>query len=330
MSGIAIRFCFSVGANGLYFHNGKVSYAQSVPTTLAAAQKAGKLDNINSISISPEGGWIACFRPESDNNGDRIYIGHSLRPELLACLKSTASSDASQRCSNPLVLIRLGSESQYFIRHRTSISLRLLPPLLRTFRKLQAIGINDHIEEIIFGAKDTALFVFGNGSFVWDLPMNSRAHEILQQHYSRGASLVTAGLSFTDPISYFFYWGDGTAQYSIPDADTRLMDMMIADVDQNHLGLFLLHRSQRSGEVFGVTEVATRLESLTRSMTSYFQLNDLSQRGCPTRAFRLCGLVGWEDGKNRKAMADLATYFQGAGEEIPREGTGNVRAWTEL
>lgn len=216
-------FSFSNQPGGYFISNGNSTYTSSVPPTLITAINGGKLCDIKSISIAPNGGWIACYddKAQGGPHGDN-YFGEEVPKPLETYLEAHAQED---KC-NPLHWVKMGPQDQWFARRVNTMDWQLTPPVEAAMRKLQKMGLQRKLEELVFGPDNTAIFIFSNGSFMWDLPLDSEEHRVLQQHYAMGTHLEAAALSFNDPGHYFFLWGHACASFKMPDSEyARITEM---------------------------------------------------------------------------------------------------------
>ncbi|KAL3138760.1 hypothetical protein ABBQ32_005605 [Trebouxia sp. C0010 RCD-2024] len=238
-------FSFSNQPGGYFISNGTTTFAKSVPPTLVTALDGGKLRDIKSISIAPNGGWIACYddKAQGGPHGDN-YFGEEVPKPLESYLEAHADED---NC-NPLHWVKTGPQDQWFARRVNTMHWQLMPPVEAAMRKLQMMGLQRKLEELVFGPDNTAIFIFSNGSFMWDLPLDSEQHSILQQHYAMGTHLEAAALSFADPRHYFFLWGNACASFKMPDSEHASVTEMVNTCAATRMQLVLDQENQMGTE----------------------------------------------------------------------------------
>ena len=197
---------------------------------------------------------------------------------------------------------------------------QLMPPIEAAMLKLQKLGVQRKLEELVFGPDNTAIFIFSDGSFMWDLPLNSEEHRVLQQHYAIGTHLEAAALSFTDPGDFFFLWGDACASFKMPVSEYTRITGMVDSGNATRMQLVVSQRTLLGSAANQDAKQSVSPQSINRHHQTY-QENNIS---CDSNSVNQ--LVS--DKVNSTATA---TYgFQAVPQLFPRHGSGNLRLWPAL
>ena len=293
-------------------------FAKSVPVTLTAAVNEGKLHDIKSISIAPNGGWIACYHetavPAGGPHGDN-YFGEQVPKPLESYLKAQAHEDMC----NPLHWVKMGPQDQWFAQRVNTMDWQLMLPIEAAMLKLQKMGVQRKLEELVFGPDNTAIFIFSNGSFMWDLPLTSEEHRVLQQHYAIGTHLEAAALSVNEPGDYFFFWGDACASFKIPNSEYTRITEMVNNCNATRMQL--------------VTSQKTLLESAV-NQDAKRTLNRPSMSSKHKTCKENNMYYNCDDHSCNEVVSDKVYFHAPASHETqvvpqvcPRHGSGNLRLW---
>lgn len=309
-------FSFSSQPGGYFISNGNTIFAKSVPSTLIAAINETKLYDIKSISVGPNGGWIACYDDKAHGgpHGDN-YFGDQVPKPLETYLEAHACED---RC-NPLHWVKMGPHDQWFARRVNTMNWQLMPPVAAAMLKLQQMGVQRKLEEVIFGPDNTSIFIFSNGSFMWDLPLESEEHRVLQQHYAMGTHLEAAALSFTDPGDYFFLWGQAYASFKLPDSEHAQVAAMTNTCNATRMQLVMSHRT--------LLRPAASQEHTPQCISRNYS-TDMHQEQKIYHDNGSCNLM--EAGvmsDNLSVNSPACQDVQKIPQVCPRHGNGNLRLW---
>ncbi|KAK9456623.1 hypothetical protein V1511DRAFT_509307 [Dipodascopsis uninucleata] len=294
---VCFHFSFAVTSDGYFLHNGKQISATGIPVLLADAINKQKLGSMNSISIMPSGAWIVCFKNNGPDNN--AYLGDNLPQPLSEYL----AQSAAENVSNPLNWVQMGPDDQYFARRKQNMTWRLNSHLQGSMEKLQALGLQSHLEQIVFGPENRAIFMFSNGSFLWDAPLEDEAEEILQSCYATGADLEAAAYSFMEPGAFFFFWGHCIANFRMEEEHHEIVKKLILEAEITRFQMKLLMNSMISGAAMASQ---MRLQQLRQSMADYEQQR-LQQQG--QQDFNIAGLVAWQGGTNAVQVAKIVDQF---------------------
>lgn len=323
VKGMARRclFSFATVPDGYFFSNGKSLHASAVSASLIKAINEDRLKDLNSISIDPNGGWIVCYNRAANGgpDGDNYYADGISKP-----LEHFLTEHAHEDKSNPVQWVKLGPDDQFFVRRRSTMAWQMSEPLSRAMKKLQQLEVQGYLEEVVFGPDhNTAIFIFNNGSFLWDLPLESEEHELLQRCYAMGNHLEAAALSLVSPGDYFFFWGHGNASYSIPKANAAKVDEMIRDSCVTRMRLRMLHALTSTCEEQPPQQPAPKRQ--------------MSPRMSPDSVLTIAGSdagsdVSSTDSMDAEAENRLRIMQQLSSTSLfgPRQGNGNLRAWKTL
>lgn len=308
-------FSFAPVTEGYFISNGKRMHASSVPASLIKAINEDRLKDLKSISIEPNGGWIVCYNEAGKGgpDGDNYYADDIPKP-----LKHYLTEHAHRDASDPMQWVKLGPDDQFFVRRRCTMAWQLSKPLQDSMRKLQKAHLEGYLEEMVFGPDDTAIFIFANGSFLWDMPLESNVHELLQRCYASGNQLEAAALSFTSPGDYFFFWGHCGATLCMPDANHAKVQEMVKDSCMTRMHHRMLQNLTDSPDM-----------PLRKPCSSKLQ-EALSPTSVLTEA--VCGDTASDDTSctNMEADSQLQIVHQLTGRFVcgPRQGNGNLRTWS--
>ena len=309
-------FSFSHQPGGYFISNGNTMFAKSVPVTLIAAINEAKLYDIKSISIAPNGGWIACYHetavPAGGPHGDN-YFGEQVPKPLETYLEAHAYEDRW----NPLHWVKMGPQDQWFARRVNTMDWQLVPPIEAAMLKLQKLGVQRKLEELIFGPDNTAIFIFSNGSFMWDLPLNSEEHRVLQQHYIIGAHLEAAALSLTDLGDYFFFWGDAGASFKMPNSEYTRITGMVDSCNATRMQLVLSGKTLLESAANQDAKHTVNPLGISRNYELY-QENHIC---CDDNSYN--EVVSDKGNSNAPASHKI----QAVPQLCPRHGSGNLRLW---
>lgn len=310
-------FSFSDQLDGYIIGNGKTVSAKRVPATMLAAIDQGRLRNIKSVSIAPCGGWIICYHEDAQGgpDGDN-YFGEMVPKPLEQYLEAHAYEDFT----NPLHYVKMGPEDQWFARRNDTMDWQLTHPVETSMKKLQRLGIQSSLEEVVFGLDHTAIFIFTNGSFAWDLPVDSEEHRILQENFAMGTCLEAAALSLATPGQYYFFWGQSTATYHIPKSEHASINDMV----QNSVATRMQLRMAQT----------LMLESTVQNRRAQLQASGISMRASTADLADRQASVSCDDGfnsrgqvKDRTCVAKILQQFHEEVQPGPRQGNGNLRTW---
>ena len=316
IKGMARRclFSFATVPDGYFFSNGKSLHASAVSASLIKAINEDRLKDLNSISIDPSGGWIVCYNRAANGgpDGDNYYADGISKP-----LEHFLTEHAHEDRSNPVQWVKLGPDDQFFVRRRSTMAWQMSELLSLAMKKLQQLEVQGYLEEVVFGPnQNTAIFIFNNGSFLWDLPLESEEHELLQRCYAMGNHLEAAALSFMSPGDYFFFWGHGNASYNMPTANSAKVDEMIPDSCVTRMRVRMLQTLTSPGKEQPPKQPAP-----------------MSPDSVLTRAGSDAGSdVGSTDSIDAEAESRLRIMQQLSSTSLfgPRQGNGNLRTWKTL
>lgn len=306
-------FSFSDQPGGYFISNGNTMFAKSVPATLIAALNEAKLYDIKSISIAPNGGWVACYHetavPAGGPHGDH-YFGEQVPKPLETYLEAHAHED---KC-NPLHWVKVGPQEQWFARRLNTMDWQLMPPIEAAMLKLQKLGVQRKLQELVFGPANTAIFIFSDGSFMWDLPLDSEEHSVLQQHYAMGTHLEVAALSFTDPGDYFLLWGEAGASFKMRDSEHARITGMVETCNATRLQLIM---SQGTLLKSAGSHCAKHAPSPQRVSNSHYMSQE-NMKVCDDNS----GIAALSNstGLDTEGSQELAQVY-------PRQGSGNLQLW---
>ena len=309
-------FSFSDQLGGYFISNGNTIFAKCVPATLIAAINEAKLYDIKCISIAPNGGWIACYHetaePAGGPHGDN-YFGEQVPKPLETYLEAHANED---RC-NPLHWVTMGPQDQWFARRFSTMDWQLMPPVEAAMLKLQKLGVQRKLEELVFGPDNTAIFIFSDGSFMWDLPLISEEHRVLQQHYAKGTHLEAAALCLSEPGDYFFLWGDACASFKMPNSEYTRITGMVDSCNSTRMQLLTSHRTLVGSAAHQDAKHSLSPQSISRNHTTYKE-NDIyyADNSCNEPVLDKVN-------SNAPASHETQTVLQ----LCPRYGSGNLRLW---
>lgn len=311
-------FSFAAVSEGYFISNGKEIYGSHVPPSLIDAITADLLKDLKSISIEPGGGWIVCYSEAAKGgpDGDNYHGADVPKP-----LEDYLGDHADENQCNPVQWIKLGPDEQFFVRRLSTMDWQISESLQGCMKKLKAIGAEQYLEEVVFGPDDTAIFIFNNGSFLWDLPESSEAHELLQRCFSVGTHLEAAALSFVSPEHYFFFWGHGRASYHMPDACHEKVDTTISDCCITRMHWRMLQSL--------VLDCASVVQQGSKVQVDIVLAGDKPDSPAKSQASELVRLTS--DGSFDMADADNASYMLDQMSHVsrqgPRRGSGNLRKW---
>lgn len=307
-------FSFGTVSDGYFLSNGKRLHASSVPASLIEAINEDRLRDLKSISIDPNGGWIVCYNEAANGgpDGDNYYADDISKP-----LQQYLSDHAHEDKSNPMQYVKVGPDGQFFVQRCRTLAWQMSKPLQCSMKKLQKFNVEGYLEEIVFGPDDTAVFIFGNGSFLWDLPLESNAHELLQRCYAVGNQLEAAALSFASSGDYFFFWGHSNASYCMPSANHAKVQDMVRDSCMTRMHYHML-QTLTAGPHLPFTKVPS--DKMQQSPTSVLggpgkDNNDVCDVACT----------------DLQAESMLQCVHQLTKSLVcgPREGNGNLRTWSD-
>lgn len=309
-------FSFSDQPGGYFISNGNTIFAKSVPATLIAAINEAKLYDIKSISIAPIGGWIACYHetavPAGGPHGDN-YFGEQVPKPLEAYLEAHAYED---RC-NPLHWVKMGPQEQWFARRLNTMDWQLMPPIEAAMLKLQKLGVRRKLEELVFGPGNTAIFIFSDGSFMWDMPLDSEEHSVLQQHYATGTHLDVVALSFTDPGDYFFLWGEACASFNMRKSEHASITGMVKTCNATRMQLIM---SQGTWLESAGGHCAKHTPSPERVSNSHYVNQKNMQFGDENSGIAALSHSAGLDAEASHTIQEVAQVYS-------RQGSGNLRLW---
>ena len=309
-------FSFSDQPGGYFISNGNTMFAKSVPGTLIAAINEAKLYDIKSISIAPNGGWVACYHetavPAGGPHGDN-YFGEQVPNPLETYLEAHAHED---RC-NPLHWVKMGPQEQWFARRLNTMDWQLMPPIEAAMLQLQKLGAQRKLEELVFGPGNTAIFIFSDGSFMWDLPLDSEEHSVLQQHYAMGSHLEVAALSFTDPGDYFFLWGEACASFKMRDSERARIARMVETCNATRMQLTM---SQGTWMKSAGSYCAKQTDPQRVSNSHYMYQENMKVCDKNSGVAALPNSTGFDAEGSHKVQEVAQVY--------PRQGSGNLQLWS--
>ena len=309
-------FSFSHQLGGYFICNGNTMFARSVPATLIAAINEAKLYDIKSISIAPNGGWIACYHetaePAGGPHGDN-YFGEQVPKPLETYLEAQAYEDRG----NPLHWVKMGPQDQWFARRVNTMDWQLMPPVEAAMLKLQKLGVQRKLEELVFGPDNTAIFIFSDGSFMWDLPLNSEEHRVLQQRYATGTHLEAAALSLTDPGDYFFLWGDACASFKMQVSEYTRITGMVDSGNATRMQLAASQKTLLGSAANQDAKQSVNPQSITSNHEPYQEINI----NCDNNS------VNQVVSDKVHSNAPTCHEFQAVPQLYPRHGSGNLRLW---
>lgn len=305
------KFAFSKHNTGYLFYSGGRYWAEDIPVLLANALNNKDIRNLASISMLPDLSWIACM-----DGGSYLHTDEFL-PKVLAHLRATAH----QNESNPLCTIRVGPDGQFFVRRKTVMNWDLSPPVDASFRRLMLLGVHSTLEDIAFGTDHNVIFLFANGSFLWDIDESHPINEVLQTGFSAGWQLEAAALSMEDPDQYFLFWGHCGSNCCLDDSIINKVTDHVknADLTRQQMSMAILIMG-----TIGAQAVQRNIQQVRQQMADAEQqrLND-EGRG----EFNVARLVAWQGGRTAAQVARIMAQFVGQSTPGPRQGQGNMRTW---
>lgn len=301
--------------DGYFFSNGKSLHASSVPPSLIRAINEDRLKDLKSISIAASGGWIVCYNEAANGgpDGDNYYAD-----DIPQALGEHLTVHAHEDKSNPMQWVKLGPDDQFFVRRRSTLAWQMTRPLEHSMKKLQALDVQGYLEEVVFGPDDTAIFMFHNGSFVWDLPLESEEHELLQRCYSMGIHLEAAALSLVSPGDYFFFWGHCNASYRMAKANHDKADDMMKDCCMTRMHHRMLQTLTVNCDMLVTQLPSVKMKHSPASvLTTTKEDSDSDSNVSSTVSI---------DAENEGRL-QISQQLSGLSVYGPRQGNGNLRTW---
>ena len=195
-------------------------------------------------------------------------------------------------------------------------------PLERSMKKLHTLHVQGYLEEVVFGPDDNAIFMFHNGSFVWDLPLESEEHELLQRCYSMGIQLEAAALSLVSPGDYFFFWGHCNASYRMTKANHDKADDMMKDCCMTRMHHRMLQSLITSCDVPVDQTPSPKMSYSPSSVLTRTSEDNVSNSNASSETASIDA--------ETEGRLQIAHQLSGLTVYGPRQGNGNLRTWPDV